>query len=662
MISVIVPLYNYGNVLRRAVQSVFAQTHQDFEVIVVDDGSTDGSGAVADALTAEYGPKLRVIHQENQGLSAALNAGLRVANGSEFVILSADDELVSRHLGTTLQEMQRTGADIVSSHMIAGKRVVACVPGSLERLKRSNCHHYAALVRIEWFKRAGGFKTTMNPSWEDYEFWLHCAKLGAKWAHVDAPLFNYHPTTAGRDAQSQGKDRLLRGKLEGYHQDVFGKGRGVVAVIIPLYEQEEYVEHAVKSVTAQVYPHVVPVVVSDASPKTSRAVTKRLKNLGCDVLTHDKNRGLAATRNTGISYAYNKYHMQYFVCLDADDGLKPEFVEEAMAAMLPYTYVYPDVQFIGDAWHTYDLKAFNCKELATTHQHPCAFLAETRMWLDILNKRGYGYDEGDTLRTGYEDWEFALACVEEGWCGKHLAKKLFEYYFHKNGSMRTRAQKQNKKDGVLKDYIARTHPWTETLEGREMACSTCGGGAGKFTGVKVTGRTVQAGEPLKVTYTGSANGALTRTGLSGTIYRPSASNRVIFIDARDAHLFTGGPFRIEDVPKNVDQVVADIAAATAEKNILKTVADRVAFAEVAQQMEQRFQADTARKDDLTMLPGVGAKRVKMLVEAGLSRYEDIAKATDAELDKILSTKSGVNVDVKEIRAHARLLAQHRSPS
>lgn len=90
-ISVIIPVYNVKPYLERCLRSVLRQTYKDLEIIMVDDGSTDGSGELADGLAASS-PCISVIHQNNQGLSGARNTGLRIASGEYVVFLDSDDE------------------------------------------------------------------------------------------------------------------------------------------------------------------------------------------------------------------------------------------------------------------------------------------------------------------------------------------------------------------------------------------------------------------------------------------------------------------------------------------------------------------------------------------------------------------------------------------
>ncbi len=99
-ISIVIPLYNKGPYIARALNSVFTQTFQDFEVIVVDDGSTDDGPAVVRGFDD---PRIRMIQQENQGVSAARNRGIEAARAELVAFLDADDEWLPGQLKTIMQ-------------------------------------------------------------------------------------------------------------------------------------------------------------------------------------------------------------------------------------------------------------------------------------------------------------------------------------------------------------------------------------------------------------------------------------------------------------------------------------------------------------------------------------------------------------------------------
>jgi len=103
-ISVVIPLYNKTPHIQRALQSVFVQTSQDFEIVVVDDGSTDGG---ADVVRSIYDPRLRLIQQENAGVSVARNRGIQEAKADLVAFLDADDAWKPEFLETILRLRER---------------------------------------------------------------------------------------------------------------------------------------------------------------------------------------------------------------------------------------------------------------------------------------------------------------------------------------------------------------------------------------------------------------------------------------------------------------------------------------------------------------------------------------------------------------------------
>ena len=104
MISVVIPLYNKEKQIAHTIQSVFNQTFQDFEVVIVDDGSTDESAAEVEKFCDS---RIRLIHQENAGVAAARNRGIEEAKGDLIAFLDADDEWKPEYLATQYHLSQK---------------------------------------------------------------------------------------------------------------------------------------------------------------------------------------------------------------------------------------------------------------------------------------------------------------------------------------------------------------------------------------------------------------------------------------------------------------------------------------------------------------------------------------------------------------------------
>lgn len=114
LLSIIVPIYNTKEYLNRCVDSILKQTYPDVEILLVDDGSTDGSGEICDAYEQQYPDKIRVIHKPNGGLSDARNAGIAASSGRYIGFVDSDDYIHSQMYEVMIREMKEREADIVS--------------------------------------------------------------------------------------------------------------------------------------------------------------------------------------------------------------------------------------------------------------------------------------------------------------------------------------------------------------------------------------------------------------------------------------------------------------------------------------------------------------------------------------------------------------------
>lgn len=117
MISVIIPAYNVASYLERCVQSIVCQTYSDLEIILVDDGSTDGTGELCDELS-KTDFRIKVVHKENGGLSDARNAGIAVAKGEIYSFIDGDDYIELDTYEAMMAEMQDENVSIVEGGII----------------------------------------------------------------------------------------------------------------------------------------------------------------------------------------------------------------------------------------------------------------------------------------------------------------------------------------------------------------------------------------------------------------------------------------------------------------------------------------------------------------------------------------------------------------
>ena len=111
--SVLIPVYNVDSYLKKCLDSIINQDFDDYEIIIVDDGSTDKSSALCDEYMEYYSDKITVIHKKNEGLMLARRDAIRLAKGDYFIFVDSDD-YVSNSLFSTLNEaIEKTDADMV---------------------------------------------------------------------------------------------------------------------------------------------------------------------------------------------------------------------------------------------------------------------------------------------------------------------------------------------------------------------------------------------------------------------------------------------------------------------------------------------------------------------------------------------------------------------
>lgn len=132
MITVVIPLYNKADCIATALDSVLAQTYQDFEVVVVDDGSTDDGAAIVEQYTD---PRIRLIRQENAGVSAARNKGIAEARGEYVAFLDADDEWSPEYIEIQFQLTEKfPQCDVFATNYEFRRPSGEMVPTILRRL------------------------------------------------------------------------------------------------------------------------------------------------------------------------------------------------------------------------------------------------------------------------------------------------------------------------------------------------------------------------------------------------------------------------------------------------------------------------------------------------------------------------------------------------
>ncbi len=220
-VSVVMPLYNVESCMTDAVQSVLVQTYPHFELILVDDGSPDRSGEIADTLAAEHPDRIRVIHQENQGQGGARNTGVTAATGDYLLFMDSDDRIVPDLLQTCVDLAEAHTADVVVfEHDIVRPdgTLVKTVHSPFGFPPFGDPHVDRRLLLVAGMPWNKLFRTDFYRScnvafpqkvW--YEDFILCTKLMAcacRVAYIDRPLYRYY-LRAGSTMRNQNTERNL---------------------------------------------------------------------------------------------------------------------------------------------------------------------------------------------------------------------------------------------------------------------------------------------------------------------------------------------------------------------------------------------------------------------------------------------------------------------
>jgi glycosyltransferase involved in cell wall biosynthesis len=219
-ISVVMPVYNAQQDLRQAIESILSQSFSDFELLIIDDGSTDQSAQIVRSFDD---PRIRLISQPyNLGLVAALNAGLAEARGQFIARMDGDDISLPQRFALQLAAMKEQHLDICGSHWAqidANGNLFATLyaPKLMDEVIATLATtvpfaHGSIMLRKRFLdQHALQYKPQYS---EDYGLWIRCFELGATFGLVDAVLYLHrtHPQsiTSTKSAEQASSAKLLR--------------------------------------------------------------------------------------------------------------------------------------------------------------------------------------------------------------------------------------------------------------------------------------------------------------------------------------------------------------------------------------------------------------------------------------------------------------------
>jgi len=336
LVSVVLPVFDGERFLEAAIESVLAQDYEPFEVIVVDDGSTDGSGDIARSH-----PGVRVLEQENRGDAAARNAGVRAARGEILAFCDHDDLLPPDKLAVQV------------GHLLSNPSV-GCVLGRMRTSLEPGVEPPPWLGRDRWFGEVGGIPAMSMVTWtrvmrrvgefdprlpsgSDLDWLIRARARGVEISFLPQVVL-YRRIHQANMTHRSGEDRVgvipsLAEHIHRLREGVDGESargprdRPLVSVVMPVHNGGAYLGEAIESVRLQTYRPLEVVVVDDGSTDDTSLVVR-----GFHPLAHyvwQPHAGIGAARNRGVGEARGAL----IAFLDADDGMPPDRIERQAAIL-----------------------------------------------------------------------------------------------------------------------------------------------------------------------------------------------------------------------------------------------------------------------------------------------------------------------------------------
>jgi len=225
IISVVIPCYNYGQYIGEAIDSVLKSSISDYEIVIVNDGSTDQY--TIDVLNKIHHPKIRIINQTNSGLVAARNNGIENVSGKYICCLDADDTIEPTYLEKAIEllESRKEMGFVYSYVQLFGDQndIWKTETYSLPKLMQYNYVPVSAVFRKILWRQVGGYNQNMKYGYEDWDFWLSISEKGYRGYLIPEKLFNHRKHGKTMTNTAKDKYRYLVKQLQKNHPFLYSQ-------------------------------------------------------------------------------------------------------------------------------------------------------------------------------------------------------------------------------------------------------------------------------------------------------------------------------------------------------------------------------------------------------------------------------------------------------
>jgi len=315
IISIIIPVFNGERYIQETIKSIRNQTFENYEIIIVDDGSTDHT-----ALCVQQYLDIRYIFQENKGPASARNTGIKKAKGKYLAFMDADDIWTPDKLSKQLAFMEDNndvGYTFTRHKLFLSENMEAMPSWIRKDYEEKEATAYipsSLMIRKEIFLKVGYFDESFRLA-EDSDWFMRARDLGIKMTVIEETLLlkRIHSDNLSKDIGETQKN-LMRAVKNSIARN---RKKDKISVIIPVYNGEKYLGEALDSVLSQTLQAEEIIVVDDGSTDDTPSVciTYRDRVGGRLKYIRKTQGGAASARNLGILEAQG----EYLAFLDADD-------------------------------------------------------------------------------------------------------------------------------------------------------------------------------------------------------------------------------------------------------------------------------------------------------------------------------------------------------
>ena len=224
LVSIITPCYNDAHYIHLPIESILNQPYENFEMIIVDDGSTNTK--TLQILKQIRHPKISIIHQENKGLPSARNTGIRAARGEYILPIDADDKITPICLTRSVEILNSRPdvAMVYGNYRTFGdeERFITTGKFNTYRILFSNYFVVGSMYRRSAWEDVGGYTESME-GFADWEFWIKLIEKGWRLEKVKEVLFMYHKHGVSMVSNSHKNFRRIIAQIHSLHPHLYTK-------------------------------------------------------------------------------------------------------------------------------------------------------------------------------------------------------------------------------------------------------------------------------------------------------------------------------------------------------------------------------------------------------------------------------------------------------